>query len=211
MACKTKWCSATFRNVDTTARAAHALPSLQQPMLTAIIDVRLEPVALSATLGPLVRGVVEGLVGTAVLVTRSDDQDVAAIADAAGCRVIVAGSWSEGFARAITNAPGAGILVLDTGIQLGPEFWPLLSDKLQIIGNRPAATEPATRAGLASPIRIARNLFNAATGRISRDCVLLLPPGRAREIAQAKADPFTVHYGKSLVRLKASATRVELG
>jgi hypothetical protein len=180
-------------------------------MLTAIIDVRLEPVALTATLGPLVRGVVEGLVGTAVLVSRTEDADVAGIADAAGCRVIVAENWREGFARAVTNAPGAGILVLDTGIQLGPDFWPLLADKLPIIGNRPAATEPATRAGFASPVRIVENLFNAVTGRINRDCVLLLPPSRAREIIQAKADPFAAHYGKALVRLKASATRVELG
>ncbi len=180
-------------------------------MLTAVIDVRLEPLALAATLGPLVRGVVEGLVGTAVLVSRVENADVAAIAAAAGCRVIVAGSWRDGFARAVTNSPGAGLLVLDTGIQLGPEFWPLLSDKLPILGNRPAATEPATRAGLASPARIIGNFFNAVTGRINRDCALLLPPSRAREIAQARLDPFAVRYGKALVRLKAGVTRVDLG
>ena len=180
-------------------------------MLTAIIDVRLEPLALTATLGPLVRGVVEGLVGTAILVSRTEDADLAGIADSAGCRVIIAQSWREGFARAVTNSPGAGILVLDTGIQLGPEFWPLLSDKLPILGNRPAATEPATRAGLASPLRFMRDAFNGATGRINRDCVLLLPPSRAREIIQAKADPFAMRYGSALVRLRASATRVDLG
>lgn len=180
-------------------------------MLTAVIDVRQEPLALTATLGPLVRGVVEGLVGTAVLVAREESDDLSSIADAAGCRVLIADSWREGFARAVVNAPGVGILVLDTGVQIGPDFWPLLADKLPVLGNRPAATEPASRPGFASPIRAAGDFFNALTGRTNRDAVLLLPPGRAREIAQGKLDPFAVHYGKALVRLRASVTRVDVG
>lgn len=180
-------------------------------MLTAVIDVRLVPLALTATLGPLVRGVVEGLVGTAVLVSRTQDAAVAAIADAAGCRVLVADTWREGFARAVTNSPGAGILVLDTGIQLGPDFWPLLADALPILGTRPAATEPAARPGFASPLRTLGDVCNGLTGRLNRDSALLLPPSRAREIAQARADPFAVRYGRALVRLRASVTRVDLG
>lgn len=180
-------------------------------MLTAVIDVRNEPLALTATLGPLVRGVVEGLVGTAVLVARGEDPDISSIADAAGCRILIAETWREGFARAVTNAPGAGILVLDTGIQLGPDFWPLLTDKLPLLGNRPATTEPARPAGFPSPIRLFTELLNASRGRISRDAALLLPPARAREIAQAKADPFAFRYGKALVRLKTGVTRVDLG
>lgn len=180
-------------------------------MLMAVIDVRPEPMALSATLGPLVRGVVEGLVGTAILVSCSEDTDIAMIADSAGCRVLVADTWQEGFARAVTNAPGAGILLLDTGIQLGPDFWPLLADSLPTLGNRPAATEPAGRAGFASPLRALGDVCNRLAGRLNRDSALLLPPSRAREIAQAKADPFTVRYGKTLVRLRAGVTRVDLG
>lgn len=180
-------------------------------MLTAVIDVRNEPLALTATLGPLVRGVVEGLVGTAVLVARAESADIAAIADAAGCRVLVADTWREGFARAVTNAPGAGILVLDTGIQLGPDFWPLLTDKLPLLGNRPAVTEPARPHGFPAPARLLAEAFRAARGRVSREAALLLPPARAREIAQAKADPFAFRYGKALVRLRTGVTRVDLG
>lgn len=179
-------------------------------MLTAVIDVRPEPLALSATLGPLVRGVVEGLVGTAILVSRSENADIATIADAAGCRVLVADTWHEGFARAVTNAPGAAILLLDTGIQLGPDFWPLLADSLPSLGNRPAATEPARRIGFASPLRALGNVCNRFAGRINRDSALLLPPSRAREIAQAKSDPFAVRYGQTLVHLRAGVTRVDL-
>ena len=179
-------------------------------MLTAVIDVRGEPIQLTATLGPLVRGVVEGLVGTAMLVARAQSEAVAEIADAAGCRFLIAETWAEGFARAVTNAPGAGILVLDSGLQLGPDFWPLLTDKLPVLGNRPAATEPAVNAGFASPLRMIGGVLNRATGRVTRDSALLLPPSRARELAQAKADPFAQRYGQSLVRLKASVTRVDL-
>lgn len=179
-------------------------------MLTAVIDVRSEPIQLTATLGPLVRGVVEGLVGTAMLVARHPNDDIASIADAAGCRILLAETWAEGFARAVTNAPGAGILVIDAGLQLGPDFWPLLTDKLPVLGNRPAATEPATRAGFTSPMRVIGDAFNQMTGRVTRDSALLLPPSRARELAQAKADPFAQRYGQMLVRLKASVTRVDL-
>lgn len=179
-------------------------------MLTAVIDVRGEPIQLTATLGPLVRGVVEGLVGTAMLVARHQSEDIASIADAAGCRILVAETWAEGFARAVTNAPGAGILVIDAGLQLGPDFWPLLADKLPVLGNRPAATEPALRSGLTSPLRAMGDVFNNLTGRVTRESALLLPPGRARELAQAKVDPFAQRYGNMLVRLKASATRVDL-
>lgn len=180
-------------------------------MLTAIIDVRPHPMALTATLSPLVRGVVEGLVGTAILVARRRDAEIDAIADAAGCRVLTADTWPEGFARAVTNAPGVGVLVLDTGIQLGADFWPTLADSLPAIGGRPAASRSPAPNGLASALRAALvGGLGAFRGRVGRDRALLLPPARAREIAQAKADPFAVPFGKSLVRLQAGVSRVAL-
>lgn len=180
-------------------------------MLAAVIDARPEPMALTATLGPLVRGVIEGLIGSAILVVRARTSEIDQIADAAGCRVLVAEEWREGFARAVNNVPGLGILVLDTGLLVGPDFWPLLGDTLPMIGQRPAATEPAIRAGIGSPLRLAGRFWNKATGQVDRDTALLLPPSRAREIAQAKADPYALRYGKELVRLSANVTRVELG
>ena len=181
-----------------------------RPMLSAIIDVRPEPLTLTATLSPLVRGVVEGLIGTAVLVAREAPPEIAAIADAGGCRLVLAPSFREGFARAVAGSGGAGVLVLDTGIQLGAEFWPLLADALPTLGGRPAATAPAVRQGLAGGLAALATAVRLTGGGVSRDCALLLPPGRARAIAQAKADPFAERYGPALVRLRASVTRVRV-
>lgn len=180
-------------------------------MLIAIIDTRNNPKALAVTLGPLVRGVVEGLVGAAVIVASQRDEAIMEIADSAGCRVIIAPSWREGFARAIAGAGNSGALVVDAGLQLGPDFWPLLADSLPGLGSRPAATYPALPLGVAGIWPSLAHALRGAAGRVNRASALLLPPSRAREIAQMKLDPFTVRYGRALSWLKASATRVDLG
>lgn len=177
-------------------------------MLTAVIDVRHEPLALTATLGPLVRGVVEGLVGTAFLVSRRSNEELEAIADAAGCRIVTAETWPEGFARAVALAPGAGLLLLDTGLQLGPEFWPVLSDSLPALGGRPAMSHPALAGGIAGIFDGVSEGIRGMGGRPSRNAALLLPPSRARDIALAKLDPYTIRFGADLVRLNAGVTRV---
>lgn len=179
-------------------------------MLTAVIDVRPEPLALAATLGPLVRGVVEGLVGNAMLICRQSTEDLESIADAAGCRIVTAETWPEGFARASTLAPGSGLLVLDTGLQLGPDFWPVLADTLPALGARPAMSQPALGGGMGGLFDGLIEGVRTMGGRPSRNAALLLPPSRARDIALAKLDPYSVRFGAELVRLKASVTRVEL-
>lgn len=171
-------------------------------MLTTIVDVRPEPMALAATLAPLVRGVVEGMVGSAWLVATQEDRDVADIADSAGCRLIIVETWREGFARVVANASGSGLILIDTGLQLGPDFWPILADRLPFLGDRPAATEPAGGGFNA--------LLGRAFGRANRDCALLLPQRRAREIARERLDPFAIRYGKSLSWIRASTTRVRI-
>jgi hypothetical protein len=178
-------------------------------MLTAVIDVRPEPLALTATLGPLVRGVVEGLVGTALLVCRQSSDELDQIADAAGCRIVTAESWTDGFARAVALAPGSGLLLLDTGLQLGPDFWPILADILPALGARPAVSQPAVAPGLGGVADGMIEGIRAMGGRPSRNAALLLPPSRARDIALAKLDPYTIRFGKDLVRLKASVTRLQ--
>lgn len=178
-------------------------------MLTAVIDVRPEPLALTATLGPLVRGVVEGLVGTALLICRETNDELDSIADAAGCRIVIAESWPEGFARAVALAPGAGLLLLDTGLQLGPDFWPTLADILPALGSRPAVSQPAIAGGLGGVFDGLIEGMRSMGGRPSRNAALLLPPSRARDIALAKQDPYALRFGNDLVRLKASVTRVQ--
>jgi hypothetical protein len=177
-------------------------------MLAAVIDARSNPMALAATLGPLVRGVVEGIIGRAIVVNPVEDADIVAIADNAGCRLLVEPGWTEGFARAITNSSGAGILLIDAGLQVAPDFWPLLADRLPVLGNRPAATPPATGGRLMAALAAQFLTFG---GRVNRDSALLLPPGRAREIGLAKLDPYGVRYGGDLVRLESTVTRVALG
>jgi hypothetical protein len=179
-------------------------------MLTAVIDVRPEPIALTATLGPLVRGVVEGLVGNAMLVCRQSSEELEDIADAAGCRIVTAESWPDGFARVSTLAPASGLLVLDTGLQLGADFWPVLADILPALGARPAMSQPALGTGMGGLFDGLIEGVRTMGGRPSRNAALLLPPSRARDIALAKQDPYAIRFGTELVRLKAGVTRVEL-
>jgi hypothetical protein len=170
-------------------------------MFSAVIKARSAPLALAATLGPLVRGVVEGLVGSATLVAARADADIEEIADSAGCRVLVEADWAEGFRRVVANAGGAPLIVMDTGLMLGQEFWPVLADSLPLLGDRPAVTEAEKPASL-----IAR-LFAGASAAPGRDQVLLLPGSVSRQVAQSKADPFTFRY-PNLAHLPVKARRV---
>lgn len=178
-------------------------------MLTAVIDSRSGPVALASTLGPLVRGVVEGMIGTAVIVSPEADHDTVSIADSSGCRVLAEPRWADGFARAVTNAPGLGMIVLEAGLMLGPDFWPLLADTLPALGNRPAVTLPADGGGWLGRLGLP-GLIGLPGRRVSRESALLLPPSLARRIAQAKDDPFRIRYGKDCATLRSTATRVRL-
>lgn len=169
-------------------------------MLSIIVDAQGPPLALSATLSPLVRGVVEGIVGSCTLVVPQAGDDLMSIADAAGCRVLVSPSFGEGFARAITYTNGSGVLVLDSGVQVGPEFWPVLADQLPVIGVQAAVTQLVKASILQRLV--------ALRGQVSRDQALLLPPPLAREIGLQKADPFAQRYPGTLVTLPAQARRV---
>lgn len=170
-------------------------------MFSAVIHARPAPLALAATLGPLVRGVVEGLVGSATLVASRQSDEIEEIADSAGCRVLVEADWAEGFSRVVANAGGAPLLVMDTGLMLGQEFWPVLADSLPLLGDRPAATEAE------KPRSILGRLFAAAASAPGRDQVLLLPGSVCRQVAQMKADPFTHRYA-NLARLPVAARRI---
>jgi len=170
-------------------------------MFSAVIQARPAPLALASTLGPLVRGVVEGLVGSATLVAAERNREIEEIADSAGCRVLGEADWAEGFSRVVANAGGSPLLVMDTGLMLGQEFWPVLADSLPLLGDRPAATETERPRSLLSRI------FAAASSAPGRDQVLLLPGSVSRQVAQMKADPFTHRYA-DLARLPVAARRV---
>jgi hypothetical protein len=174
-------------------------------MFAVVLRARPEPLALAATLSPLVRGVIEGLVGSAILVAERDGEDLQEIADSAGCRVLIARNWPEGFARAVVNTGGSPLLVVDTGLLLGQDFWPSIADRMPLLGDRPAATEPAGHGSLVE--RIGRQI-TSMRGQADEASALLLPGSLARTIGQAKADPWRWTYGKSLLRLPVKASRV---
>lgn len=174
-------------------------------MFHAVIHARPAPMPLTATLGPLVRGVVEGLVGSAMMVTSSPSEEIAEIADSAGCRVLVARDWTEGFARAVTISAGAPLLIVDTGVMLGQEFWPILADSLPMLADRPATTAPLRTNRLADILTM-RALRR--TRVVSRDQVLLLPGSYARALAQAKIDPWQHRFDQRLEILPVSTRRV---
>lgn len=172
-------------------------------MLSIVIDAEGPPLALSATLSPLVRGVVEGIVGSATLVARAETSDISSIADASGCRLLISPSFAEGFARAMTYTGGSGVLVLSAGVQVGPDFWPVLADHLPVLGQNPAVTQ-VTKVSLLQWLKALR-------GAVTREQALLLPPMLAREVGLEKLDPFARRYGKALVRLPVQARRLPLG
>lgn len=171
-------------------------------MFYAVIHARSAPTLLAATLGPLVRGVVEGLIGSALLVAPERDAAIEEIADAAGCRVLISPDWREGFARTVAISAGSPLLIVDTGVMLGPEFWPLLADALPILGDRAAATAPPRSGRLAALFSMRRSR------RVSRDQVLLLPGSLARSLAQAKSDPWLHHFDSRLEMLPVAARRI---
>jgi hypothetical protein len=174
-------------------------------MFVVVVRARSEPMALAATLGPLVRGVIEGLVGSAYLIAEAETPDLGEIADSAGCRILTAPTWPEGFARAVVNTAGAPLLVIDTGLLLGQDFWPTIADRMPLLGDRPAATEPADGAPLAA--RIKRRIA-AMRGQVDEASALLLPGSLARNIGQSKGDPWRWPYGESLIRLPVKGSRV---
>lgn len=162
--------------------------------------------AVAATLGPLVRGVVEGLIGTVILVADEDNPDLAAIADSAGCRVVTAQDWPQGFARAVTIAGGAPVILLDTGIVLADGFWPALVKQMPQLLDRPGAT--GLDAGF-SWRRIGRWLRHWR-GKVDQDRAILLPASRARQIAREKRDPWAMNFRADLVEIQSIAYKLPI-
>jgi hypothetical protein len=177
-------------------------------MFAVILRARPDPLALTATMGPLIRGVVMGLVGSAFLVADAQDKALEDIADASGARLLVAGTWPEGFARAIASHKGGGLIVMDTGLMLGQDFWPVLTDMAAILGDRPAITKLPAANKIADVFRATPFSLRAMRGVPHPDQAIVMPGSIARDIARIKADPFTYPYGKSLMILPSSSLRI---
>jgi hypothetical protein len=177
-------------------------------MFTVILHARPDPMALTATMGPLVRGVVMGLVGSAFLISNRANETLDEIADAAGARLLLAANWPEGFGRAVASSNGGGLIVLDTGVMLGQDFWSILADMSAFLGDRPAITHNQPQPGFLALLAQVPGYFRAARGIPHQDQAIVMPGRVAREIARLKADPFAFSYGTSLVRLPSQTMRI---
>lgn len=176
-------------------------------MLEAVVRTRNEPLALAATLGPLVKGVVEGLLATAVLVAEAPDEPLRQIADAAGCRLVEA-PWAAGFAEVARG--GSPLLVIDCGVVLAEGFWPHWRDVGAGIAGRPAATRAHLPFGMSAFGAAGAKLIRRIQGSVSTDEALILPSALAAALARDAVDPFARIYGPALVRLKAGSFRIGL-
>ena len=84
------------------------------PSLGAAQAAAKAPEAVARSLSSLVRATVEGLVRDAIIVGTAED-DLAPIADSAGCAFVAARSSREGFARAVAMSRANVAFVLEGG------------------------------------------------------------------------------------------------
>jgi hypothetical protein len=91
-------------------------------MITALIRVEHGPGALGVTLSALVPGVVEGLVGDAVVLAREPGPAVTRIADALGAAILPVGADDEPWSRGAAVAKRDWVLCLDDG-DVPAEDW----------------------------------------------------------------------------------------
>jgi len=85
--------------------------------------------ALARSLGSLVRATMEGVVRDAALIGRGAD-DLAGVADYAGCAYVEAETLAEGFARALSETRGEIVFVLEGGYATPSVFIEEASDLL---------------------------------------------------------------------------------
>lgn len=136
-------------------------------MLSAIVRSGAGPEALGRSLAPLVRGVVEGLVGEVVVLAAPGDADSARVAEASGASLLIAEDWGEGWARAAKLARCDRLLAIEAGVLLPEAFWPDLAERLAAGASAPLATR-----GAAGPFV---RFMSRLGGRPDRGQALVLP------------------------------------
>jgi hypothetical protein len=101
---------------------------LLSPSLGAAPDPRAAE-ALARSLGPLVRATMEGVVRDAALIGPAAD-DLAGVADYAGCAYVEAATLAEGFSHALSETRGDIVFVLQGGYATPTGFIEEASDLL---------------------------------------------------------------------------------
>lgn len=161
-------------------------------MVTVIVRGGDAPEALARALGPLVAGVVAGLVAEVLVVAAPAATEVARLTEGSGAELVASESWQDGLAAAVRRARQSRLLVLDAGVILGEGFWAELAEH----------GEDAATALVTTP-RDAPVLF-ALRQRITRRAVpdqAVVLPGR-----MATGDPWSMAL--PLRRLAARSYRI---
>jgi hypothetical protein len=151
--------------------------------------------ALARSLGALVRATMEGVVRDAALIGPAAD-DLAAVADYAGCAYVEAATLGDGLPRALSDTRGDIVFVLEGGFAPPHGFIEEASDLL---------LEGAAFAG-ALLRRAPYNLATRLAPGLARPVGLLAPRGALRAV-QARDLPALIRAVKPRRSLNIQAIR----
>jgi len=102
-------------------------------MITALVLATRGPEALALTLSALVPGVVDGLVGDAVVLTPSADPDIAAVAEATGATLVMGAAGDDPWRAGAALARREWVLCLEDG-DVPAEGWVRTLDRFVSLG-----------------------------------------------------------------------------
>jgi hypothetical protein len=133
-------------------------------MITALIltDGRLEP--LAATLAALVPAVAEGLVADAVVISRHNDAEVAAVADAVGAAHVTVGEGREVWPAGAAVARRDWLLCLEAG-DVPVDGWISALERFVAFAGERRIGRLSRRSLHARAAALGENLFGASRAR----------------------------------------------
>ena len=102
-------------------------------MITGLVLAARGPEALALTLSALVPGVVDGLIGDAVVLARQADRDIAAIAEATGATLVMVAPGDDPWRAGAAAARRDWVLCLEDG-DVPAEGWVRALDRFVTIG-----------------------------------------------------------------------------
>ena len=102
-------------------------------MITGLVLAVRGPEALAVTLSALVPGVVEGLIGDAIILARRADPDIAKVAEATGAALVIAKPGGDPWRTGAALARRAWMLCLESG-DVPAEGWVRALDRFVTLG-----------------------------------------------------------------------------
>jgi hypothetical protein len=158
-------------------------------MMTALVFADGAPEELAATLGTLVPGVVEGLVGDAVIVTPRPDPVITGMAETAGAKLAIAPPGADPWRTGATHARRQWLLCLRSG-DVPAEGWMCAVDRFlasSAKAGHPLARFSRRQAGPASVLvdlaeRVLGTRIVRAGDLVRRDWLMAGDPVRVRSV-----------------------------